>query len=424
MTCGAIAWWRAITDDLESLVDRHGVIEHFLVQQDFVVLQPTRIGIAEYSIPGASWRAKKSGNYGFADLVSFATSELWEIKPKSGGDKPAVDKATHYVTHAKAQCGTQWALGKSYATSSGDGVVFRYAAGGVSAELFAEQGQPGAILYHWKISGKPVPVLAIEYRMALYEIVVNAYFSSPVPQRLPGARPAPDDLPPGRWKPPLYGPESVSPAFVRLTGAVTRFLSALLKSVRTTYHTRILEGSAVAVALDLEVFNLIVGASVVQRQIGLLQVQSDQLFRQTATALSLALVSAPGLTVAAVAGGWALSEVISVAEIPVVVLDFVTVAAGTIRGVASGGALMESLLASLGRSAIARLAASIGASVVAFVIPSASSASPNTPVSVRVSVPLVQYLTPREAQRAKLGDRIKVNDKEAVIVALLVAGPD
>jgi hypothetical protein len=427
MACGDIASWRALTDDVESLVDRHGSIEHFLVQRDFVLLQPQRVGIAEFSIPGASWKGKRSGNTGFADIVSFASSEIWEIKPKSGGDKPAVDKATHYVNHAKTKCSTEWKLGKSYSTSAGDGVVWRYTEGGITAQLIAEQGQPGAVLYYWKINGNEKQ-LDVFYRLAIYKIIVDAYFLRPQP--LPGAASAPNDLPPGKWKPPVLRPDSVTPAFIRIANA-SRFGPAIMHMVQTSYNPRILDGSAVAVALDLEIYNLIVGPGLVEQRTRLLQVQTDptvNLYRQTLFALTAVGAGSTGLVGAAIGGGWAIGELFALGSTAIVaIFRFVAGAiqvARAIEAAGSAGALINTLRASLSASAMARVFVPTGASMLAFVIPSASNAAPSTPVSLRVSIPLVKVLTPYEAQRTNLGDPIEVDGKEGITIALLGTGPD
>jgi hypothetical protein len=422
MGCGNIAWWRAMTDDLDTLVDRHGTIEHFLVQQDFVLLQPQRVGIAEYSIPGASWKSKRSGAAGYADIVSFVSSEIWEIKPRSGGDKPAVDKAKHYVTQAQAKCGPKWHLGDSYSTSGGDGVVFHHKGGGNTAELMAKQGQKGAVLYYWKINGECVDVLDPVYRMAIYKIVMDTYFSSPVPQRLPGAQPRPNDVPPGKWKPPILRPDSV-PAVLR----VRQFLTAMVQAVQKVYP-RILDGSAVAVALDLEIYNSIVGGSVVQRQVGMMQVPMDPtvtLYRQTVLALTVVGGSAPLVVGLGFGGGWVLGEVIAIGTTAIAATLRLVAGAATVTETAvTGGALLRTLTAALNASPIARLAVPAGASTVVFIIPSAASANPRTPDSVRVSIPLVKWLPPSDAQRARTGDSIQDGGKEFKVVALMGTDPD
>src|SRR5215470_15346474 len=99
MGCGDIAWWR--DPDLKALLERHGAAEHFVIQADFLE-QPHRNGRIEFSVPGAS--KSGSGRTGYADIVSVASSEIWEIKPKHLEDK-AVSEAVNYVKRAKAACG-------------------------------------------------------------------------------------------------------------------------------------------------------------------------------------------------------------------------------------------------------------------------------------------------------------------------------
>jgi hypothetical protein len=424
MACGSLDWWRAITDDLESLVDRVGTVEHFLVQRDFCLLQPHRVPLAEFSIPGASWRSKKSGNAGFADIVSFASSEIWEIKPQSGGDKPAVDKATHYVKHAKAECGPRWELGKSYSTSSRDGVVFRLDSPYTNVELVAEQGQPGAVLYYWRVDGAKVKVLSRVYRLAVYKIVVDSYFTSPTPQRLPGAQP--NDLPPGKWKPPVLRPESVSPVFVRILNA-PRLGLAILQMVQTSFCRRILDGSVAAVGLDLEIYNSIVGPALVQQQTRMLEVRRDPtvtLYQQALLALTVAGGSAPVVTAIGLGGHWALTQAFALGPRAILAtFRFVASSARAAKSASPAAGLPETLGASLRTSTMTRMLAPEDAFMLAFVTPHASTESPRTPVSLRASIPLIKVLTPYEAQRVNLGDSIEGDGKQGKIIALLGTRP-
>src|SRR5262245_1414468 len=102
MTCGTIAWWRE--PDFVGLLERHGQVEHLIVQFDFLT-QVERNGRAEYSIPSAS--KTRNGQTGYADIVAIATGEIWEIKPR-GREDQAFREAEWYVKKAKASCGPQW----------------------------------------------------------------------------------------------------------------------------------------------------------------------------------------------------------------------------------------------------------------------------------------------------------------------------
>lgn len=112
MSCGAIAWWRA--PDFAGLLERHGQVEHLVVQFDFLT-QVWRDPRAEYSIPGAS--KSRNGTTSYADIVSIWTREIWEIKPKHLEDQ-AFCEAAWYVKNAKVSCGPQWEPGGSFSTSN------------------------------------------------------------------------------------------------------------------------------------------------------------------------------------------------------------------------------------------------------------------------------------------------------------------
>ena len=155
MSCGDIFWWR--TPNPDNILQRHGAAEHLVIQFDFLS-QAIRNGRAEYSIPEAS---KKTGGTGFADIVSLASGEIWEIKPEHLV-KDAVDEAQWYVSKAKKSCpppkpAQKWVAGESFTTSGRYGVpglVLRLSGGSMMAELYAKQGPPGAVLYKWYIDGK------------------------------------------------------------------------------------------------------------------------------------------------------------------------------------------------------------------------------------------------------------------------------
>jgi len=250
MTCGTIEWWRA--PDIAGLLERHGQAEHLAVQADFLV-QVQRNGRAEFSIPAAS--KKRNGETGYADIVSIATGEIWEIKPEKLEDQ-AVKESAWYAEKAVASCGPQWRPGTLYAPSNfyknAPGVVWRTEGNGNKAELFAKQGRPGAVLYHWEVNGKRDSSLEAAFGWALRGGIVADYFASTQTlQPLPGSR-APNNLPPGRFKPPVLDPGACIP---ELGG----FVPALVRSMRTRCAPVIFDNAAIAVLLEEPVFNALVG---------------------------------------------------------------------------------------------------------------------------------------------------------------------
>lgn len=193
MSCGDTTWWRA--PDFVGLLERHGQAEHLVVQCDFLT-QVWRNPDYEYSIPGAS--KSLNGKTGYADIISIETREIWEIKLKHLEDK-AFKEAAWYVKNAKVSCGLPWQAGNSFTTSNlygGGGVVYRLEGQGEKAELIAQQGRPGTVLYFWRINGKdmPFPVSSLSWFIKK-QIIADYFTSGQPPQPLPGAK-SPDNFPP------------------------------------------------------------------------------------------------------------------------------------------------------------------------------------------------------------------------------------
>lgn len=264
-----------------GLLERHGQAEHLVNQVDFST-QVWRGALTEYSIPGAS--KSFNGKTGFADIVSIETREIWEIKPKHLEDK-AFKEAEWYVKNAKISCHPQWIAGNSYTASNlwgGGGVVYRIEGKGNKAELIAQQGRPGTVLYFWRINGKEVPFPAANLSWAIKGQIVTDYFTAgQPPQPLPGSK-SPNNLPPGKFKPPVLMPDGCIPQ-------LTKFIPTLRQMIRTTCVQTVLENSTVAVLLEASVFNALVGREVVAKQISMLQVTPanprDKLFRVAMEAL-------------------------------------------------------------------------------------------------------------------------------------------
>ena len=417
MACGDIAWWRA--PDLIGLLERHGQVEHLVVQFDFLV-QAHRNGRAEYSIPGAS-KSKKGGE-GYADIASITSGEIWEIKPDHL-ENDAVSEAAWYVQNAKRACGPGWQTGTSFTTTNRygtPGVVYRAQGGGNSAELVARQGRAGAVLYFWRINGQRDLALQAGFAWALRQAVVSDYFSTgQTLQPIPGSK-APNNLPPGKFKPPVLTPGACIPEF-------SKFIALLLKSIRTTCAPTIFESGAVAILVEESVFNAIVGPRLVAARIGSMQVKpSDptvRLYRETLTILTGAAAMhgfvgvAVGLTAAiylAIAGA---------VEVIGGVIAF-AVEAATVSGAPSlaTGGVLGTLTAGLGNAF--RTAVAAGAAFLVLATPRASMADAGTPVALDVSLPKFVVLTPAQAARAKGGDPMTVDGVQCRIAGIARTAPD
>jgi hypothetical protein len=419
-TCGDIAWWRA--PDMIGLLERHGQVEHLVVQFDFLA-QAQRDGRAEFSIPGAS--KKRDGKTGYADIVSIATQEIWEIKPDNLEEK-AVEEATWYVQNAKKSCGPQWRAGTSFTTSNfynKPGVVYRIEGGGNKAELFAKQGRCGSVLYYWEINGKRNPALQAQFAWALRQAVVQAYFATgQTLQPLPGSK-APDNFPPGKFKPPVLMPGACIPE-------LDKFLKPLLQSIRTTCAPTLFENGAVAILLEASVYNAMgAGARTVAAAIASMQVKpSDptvRLYRETLTILTGAAAAhgivgvAAGIT-AAIHLGIRAAPILQIGRMIIFVCEAATVT-GT-PSLASGGVLGT---LTTGLSAGIRTAVPAGAAFLVFATPRASMADSSTPVALdSVSLPRFMVLTPAQATAWRVGQSRTIDGVEWIIVGTATTLPD
>lgn len=412
MACGDIDWWRA--PDLEALLVRHGLAEHLIVQVDFI-FQAWRNPRAEFSIPGASKAG--SGGTGYADVVSLASHEIWEIKPKHLA-KDAAREAEHYVEFARAQCGPLWVPGTRYTASNrlgGGGVVFRLEGGGNKAELIAEQGSPGVITYEWRINGKRMQLKdAARFSWAIRAQVVTDYFTAgQPPQPLPGARP-PHNLPPIKFKPPVLRPDACIPQLAKLVGA-------LLQSLRTTCQQTMVENSTVAILLEERMVDALVGPSIVNSAIVNVQVKAGdptvRLYRE-ALALLTSMTGVTGIAGILVALYFAIGELIVgiggvIAFVCTAVAEIGTAALVT-------GAAEMGFVAALRSGVAQRAVLAAGASLVAFAIPRAASASTGTTKPVPlfdISFPQFLVLKPGTTG-VRLGRTFEVDGGRWVVVGI------
>ena len=132
--------------------------------------------------------------------------------------------------------------------------------GMMHAEGIPQQGRPGVVFCYWRINGSEVPSLVPYFAWALRQQVVSDYFSAgQPPQPLPGSK-APNNFPPGKFKPPVLTPGECIPQ-------LGDFIPVLIKSMWTTCAQTVLENSAVAVLLEVRVLNALVGPGVVAGQI-------------------------------------------------------------------------------------------------------------------------------------------------------------
>lgn len=410
MSCGTQKWWGWKGDeylDYIALLSRYGNAEHLVVQFDFLV-QPTRLGRAEFSIPGAG--KSGTGRTGFADIVSVASQEIWEIKPHNLEVK-AYEDANGYVTHAKLSCGPQWKAGNSYTTKDNNGIVFKYKGNGISAELHAWQGLPGAVLYQWEINGERVRTPEISFIMKFRKDIIEKYFGRPI-KRLANAKPEPFDLPPIIWRPPVWAQGLFNQ--LAIPGA-DRLATLIIKAVSSKY-LQVPEGGAIAVVLEPGVVDFIVGTAKVAQTKSWLQVKTDptvDLYRKALLAVTAVGAGGQGLVGLGIGIGAAFSVGAGL------VVEFVSVTA--LRALIAPSAAIESLAASL-RAARVTLAA--GASLFAFIVPRASYANQTELVSMRASLALFKVLTPDEVRQTRLGDRINVESKDGIIIALMSTATD
>jgi hypothetical protein len=366
--------------------------------------------------------------------VARSSSEIWEIKPRHL-EELAAKEARYYTKFAKTACGPTWRPGTTYTTLRGNDVVLEIpGTTGIKAELVAEQGRPGAVLYRWRINGKEQPQFVLQYSWALRQEIVKKYFpGSGAAKPLPGAK-SPDDLPPGKWKPPILIPGFILKELERHAGN-------LLKMITASCCPQLIEGGAVAVLVEPAVYDRIVGPSVVARQTSLMQAKPDPegfLYWQTLQAFSERMAgaydAAKKLLIVNVGVMIVVGIVLLAAELvggALLVECTVTEAGASVAGASivstlrPAVSLMTSFAESLGRFAAVNspglLAAATG--LVVFAIPKSSTASPTTPVSIRASLPVFKILTPLEAQQTRIGQAIRFNDADWVVVGLATPAP-
>ncbi len=331
-TCGQIAWWRS--PDLVALRERHGTVEHLVIQIEFMS-QIARLPRAEFSVPGAS--KSTPGATGFADVVALASREIWEIKPKHA-EAQASAEAGKYVGFAGGSCPPAWKAGNSYFptrqwvfTFSGKSPIPKISFRGIGskdpvlvvegpdmkAELFSEQGSPGAITYVWKINGKLERVVPARIAWALRAAIVDTIFgmsvspvpaanAPPVPVALPGgAAPPfdkppvpPDDLPPIQWSPLVFQPGNLLPELLKV-------FPQLQRNLQDRFGLMQMPGTSVVLAIEEKAFNALVGARFVAFQASQLSLKTDP--ARWAEVLAIGAVGAIadviGLTIIVVLGG-------------------------------------------------------------------------------------------------------------------------
>lgn len=410
MSCGHVSWWRE--PDYAQLLVRYGQAEHLVVQHDFL-LQAKFDGRQEFAIPGAGKR--KNGQVGFADIVSLATKEIWEIKPENL-EALASKEAKHYVKQANSECGPGWQLGKTYTTKKGSGIVYLLEGGGVRAQLIAEQGTPGTVLYHWEVNGKRLAErMNIFMDRSIREAIVKEHFRSADAARpLPGAQP--NDVPPARWKRPILLPDSLVPE-------LSPFATKLMKALVSTCCPLVLEDGGVAILLERTAYQYLIAPSIMAKKIALMQVQKQDpavlLYRQTLAAFEFFAVS-HGAVAASAAGSWLIGEALIVGGAVLIECPFV---AGALKVGRNLPDLIATFSASLGASAGYRAALEAGAAMLVFAIPRASQADPNVPVAVGAFVPRFESLTPYQAQRTQIGQTVQLDGVDHIVVGKASSAP-
>jgi hypothetical protein len=422
MNCGEVEWWRE--PDLKGLLFRHGQIEHLAVQLDFSV-QVWRDPRAEYSIPGAS--KNLSGNTGYADIVSIETGEIWEIKPKypePDGEEQALKEAAWYVKNAKVSCGLRWHVGNSFTTSGlfgGGGVVYQVEGNGNKAQLIAQQGRPGTVLYFWRYNGKEVKLseLSSQFSYFLKKEMITDYFTAGQPPKpLDGSKP-PNNFPPGKFKPPVLWPDGCIPQ-------LGKSIPGLIKSIHTTCAQTVLENSAVAILLEINVINALVGREVVAKQISTIRVPPvnprDKLYRE-----ALGAILGASVAHGAIALAFGLTAAVALLiEGAVLVGGVIIVSLRTALAVAPAlvpEGLMGTFAASVRAAQALRMPVAAGAALVAFAIPRASLAEPNTPVAFDVSFAKFVVLKPREAN-VRVGQSKTIDGVEWIVAGVAKTLPD
>lgn len=422
MACGDIAWWRA--PDFVGLLQRHGQIEHLIIQFDFLV-QLARDPRAEFSIAGAS--KSTPGGTGFADIVANLDKEIWEIKPKHL-EAVAEQEAKHYVKFATASCGPAWRPGTGYFTSpfaktlyGAEKIVYRAEANGMRYELIAEQGKPGTVLYYWTLNGKELRALDAAMAWAVRGKIMADYFGKQVPAPIKGAR-APNDIPPIKFKPPALSPD----------GCITPLQPGVVemnKAIWTTCAGRIVDGGGVAVLLEEAAYNSIVGPTNVARAVESMQVQMDpQMVFARALYTALSAAGASFGVPHAVYLLWRVGKGVAVALVRNAAVAATGAGAGaTATAPTAGGALGAELVAMFWtafRGFTVRTALAAGATTLVVAVPRVSQAAPGKPVAVDLFPFKFRTLKPREMQTAKVGLSWKVDGAEHYIVGLAETGAD
>jgi hypothetical protein len=202
---------------------------------------------------------------------------------------------------------------------------------------------------------------------------------------------------------------------------LARAANALLNAIWTTCALRVLDGEAIAILVESDVYRRL-GAASVARATQMLQVGGDPtvaLYRQTLLILSALAVS--HAAIAAVSGGaWLAKEAIMAGGAVLMELEFV----GSAGAAAEGGAspVLSALIESV-KSVVPQFA-TVGADMLVFGVPRESSANPGVPASIRASFPAYRILTAREAKGIRVGDSMSVDGADMFVVGLAVAAPD
>ncbi|RQP21304.1 hypothetical protein [Piscinibacter terrae] len=420
--------------DPAQLAVRYGQVEHLLVQRDFVA-QYARVGLAEFSIPGASktWigRRRLPGEMepaeGFADIVAAASQEIWEIKPEGASREAAEElaskEASWYVLHAKVQCGPQWRLGTSYSTRDGTGRVWFVESGGNRAELFAYQARAGAVLYYWRINGKKVENIVREdiwMSLGLRDVVVGQLYppkgaGAPLPGR-PGNNNGKE-----KWEPVKYRP----PTFARggaLIPALARLADVLLRSIRSLCCVRLPEGGAVAVLIPTDIYEAVESQPRMQRTKELMQPRTDptaRLYREVLMLLQGASAG-QGLVGMVIYANWALAQLLEIGAIGLTVAVLRQSASAAVANLARAPAVLQTFGASVSGLTMLGARSAGAAELPVFIVPRATPRDPSTPVSLSAYSPLYLELTPAEAPKAEIGEERKIDGTVYRIAGLAV----
>jgi hypothetical protein len=415
--CGGVHWWRQ--PDYAGLLLRHGQVEHLIIQFDFLV-QVERDARAEYSIPGASKSVMSPSNSairqpGYADIVSLATREIWEIKPQHLIDQ-AFDEAGYYVAKAIASCGAGWRKGNSYHTSVwanetyGPDVVYMTQGSGQKWELIAKQGRFGTVGYRWSRNGRPVDALPKDIAWYVRDAVVSDYFTGTgKPSALVGA-PSANDIPPVKFKTPVLASSDLLPALEKYRISINR-------AIWTTCAQTIPDGSTVAMLLDRRFVDALLGPSLVNQRIQQMQVaRADPVIVAYRTALEAILLgnSVVGFAV----GAWYLLPLVVegaaiVGDAIVVVCSAAEVAA--LRLATEG--LIGTLTAGIRATQVLRTPVAAGAALVMFAVPKVSDLDPSIPVGFDISMP--RYVIRKPGERApSVGDRTTVAGLDFLVVGV------